>query len=200
MVNGIGYFTIDAIKPTVVSLQTMDFSNLSQQPQITFNSNTSGSSFYQLVLDCDNTAKTGTGSDDGVLITVSAVDINGKVITNYNNQITISITDPNSLTTSLFLAKGAGTLSGNYYTYNPADNGEVVFRLKDSVPEEWVQAILDSNSARKKGRCGEEKLASILILSKGTRPLIPSMIRLAKLSISLSNLEPIPLYSVDKTP
>lgn len=34
--------------------------------------------------------------------------------------------------------------------------------LTDIVPEEWVQAILDSNSSRKKGNCGESKLISIL--------------------------------------
>ena len=30
------------------------------------------------------------------------------------------------------------------------------------MPEEWIQAILDSNSSRKKGKCGEIKLLSIL--------------------------------------
>ena len=30
------------------------------------------------------------------------------------------------------------------------------------VPEEWVQAILDTNSSRKKGKCGENKLVHIL--------------------------------------
>jgi len=34
--------------------------------------------------------------------------------------------------------------------------------LRDLVPEEWIQAILDSNSSRKKGKCGELKLISIL--------------------------------------
>ncbi len=34
--------------------------------------------------------------------------------------------------------------------------------IKDIVPEEWVQAILDTNSSRKKGRCGEDKLIHIL--------------------------------------
>lgn len=34
--------------------------------------------------------------------------------------------------------------------------------LSDPVPEEWIQAILDSNSSRKKGKCGELKLISIL--------------------------------------
>ncbi len=34
--------------------------------------------------------------------------------------------------------------------------------LSDLVPEEWIQAIIDSNSSRKKGRCGELKLISIL--------------------------------------
>ncbi len=34
--------------------------------------------------------------------------------------------------------------------------------LKEIVPEEWIQAILDSNSSRKKGKCGELKLISIL--------------------------------------
>lgn len=33
--------------------------------------------------------------------------------------------------------------------------------LNEAVPEEWIQAILDSNSARKKGVCGETKLLSI---------------------------------------
>ena len=30
------------------------------------------------------------------------------------------------------------------------------------VPEEWIQAILDTNSSRKKGKCGENKLINIL--------------------------------------
>lgn len=34
--------------------------------------------------------------------------------------------------------------------------------LKELVPEEWIQAIIDSNSSRKKGKCGEIKLISIL--------------------------------------
>lgn len=34
--------------------------------------------------------------------------------------------------------------------------------LNETVPEEWVQAILDSNSGRKKGACGENKLIAIL--------------------------------------
>src|SRR3989338_5687469 len=34
--------------------------------------------------------------------------------------------------------------------------------LNENVPEEWIQAILDSNSSRKKGECGEKKLLHIL--------------------------------------
>lgn len=34
--------------------------------------------------------------------------------------------------------------------------------LNEAVPEEWIQAILDTNSSRKKGKCGENKLLSIL--------------------------------------
>jgi hypothetical protein len=34
--------------------------------------------------------------------------------------------------------------------------------LNEVVPKEWVQAILDTNSPRKKGKCGENKLISIL--------------------------------------
>lgn len=34
--------------------------------------------------------------------------------------------------------------------------------LNEYAPEEWIQAVLDSNSARKKGKCGEKKLLSIL--------------------------------------
>ncbi|HLD38604.1 hypothetical protein A3H03_00120 [Candidatus Kuenenbacteria bacterium RIFCSPLOWO2_12_FULL_42_13] len=34
--------------------------------------------------------------------------------------------------------------------------------LNEIVPEEWVQAILDANSSRKKGKCGENKLIHIL--------------------------------------
>ena len=34
--------------------------------------------------------------------------------------------------------------------------------LNEITPEEWVQAILDTNSSRKKGKCGENKLISIL--------------------------------------
>lgn len=34
--------------------------------------------------------------------------------------------------------------------------------LNETVPEEWIQAILDSNAGRKKGACGENKLIFIL--------------------------------------
>ncbi len=34
--------------------------------------------------------------------------------------------------------------------------------LSELVPEEWVQAIIDTNASRKKGKCGEIKLMSIL--------------------------------------
>lgn len=34
--------------------------------------------------------------------------------------------------------------------------------LNEMAPEEWVQAILDTNSSRKKGKCGESKLIHFL--------------------------------------
>ncbi len=34
--------------------------------------------------------------------------------------------------------------------------------LNEAVPEEWIQAILDSNAPAKKGQCGEKKLLHIL--------------------------------------
>ena len=34
--------------------------------------------------------------------------------------------------------------------------------LNEFVPEEWIQAVLDSNSSRKKGKCGEIKLIAML--------------------------------------
>lgn len=34
--------------------------------------------------------------------------------------------------------------------------------LNEIAPEEWVQAILDTNSSRKKGKCGENKLIHLL--------------------------------------
>jgi len=37
--------------------------------------------------------------------------------------------------------------------------------LNELVPAEWVQAILDVGSSRKKGKCGEQKLVSILAKS-----------------------------------
>jgi len=35
-------------------------------------------------------------------------------------------------------------------------------KLNEIVPEEWTQALLDTNSSRKKGKCGEKKLIHIL--------------------------------------
>jgi len=35
--------------------------------------------------------------------------------------------------------------------------------LTENTPEEWIQAILDSNSGRKKGSCAENKLINILL-------------------------------------
>lgn len=37
--------------------------------------------------------------------------------------------------------------------------------LNENVPEEWTQALLDNNSSRKKGKCGENKLIHILASS-----------------------------------
>jgi len=37
--------------------------------------------------------------------------------------------------------------------------------LNENVPEEWIQALLDNNSSRKKGKCGENKLIYILASS-----------------------------------
>lgn len=37
--------------------------------------------------------------------------------------------------------------------------------LNEVVPEEWVQAILDTNASRRKGKCGEIKLKNILVNS-----------------------------------
>jgi hypothetical protein len=34
--------------------------------------------------------------------------------------------------------------------------------LNEFTPTEWIQALIDNNSSRKKGRCGEDKLISIL--------------------------------------
>lgn len=34
--------------------------------------------------------------------------------------------------------------------------------LNETIPPEWIQAILDSNSGRRKGHCGEQKLLQIL--------------------------------------
>jgi hypothetical protein len=34
--------------------------------------------------------------------------------------------------------------------------------LNEFVPEEWIQTILDTNSSRKKGSCGEKKLIALL--------------------------------------
>lgn len=34
--------------------------------------------------------------------------------------------------------------------------------LNEIVPEEWIQSILDTNSSRKKGQCGQKKLLHIL--------------------------------------
>ncbi len=34
--------------------------------------------------------------------------------------------------------------------------------LNEFTPKEWIQALIDNNSSRKKGRCGEDKLISIL--------------------------------------
>ncbi len=34
--------------------------------------------------------------------------------------------------------------------------------LNEAVPEEWIQALIDNNSSRKKGKCGENKLIKIL--------------------------------------
>ncbi len=34
--------------------------------------------------------------------------------------------------------------------------------LNETAPEEWIQALIDNNSSRKKGKCGENKLIKIL--------------------------------------
>lgn len=135
MTSGVGYFTIDAVESTTVSINVSGISSNTQTIAFT---GSSGSIASQIALDCDSAAKTGTTTTDGVLIWVSIVNTSGKVVTGYTGTINISLTGSGSR--ALSVKQGTtGNLSGaapSYtYAYTAADNGEVVFRLTDDTAE-----------------------------------------------------------------
>lgn len=54
-------------------------------------------------------------------------------------------------------------IQGDYESFKKITNLFIIKReLSERVPENWIQAIIDSNSSRKKGELGERKLIKIL--------------------------------------
>jgi MSHA biogenesis protein MshQ len=118
--------------------------------KICSNSYTPPSGFSILVDNLSPTTCT-TDSNGKPVITVSARDSNGNIVTNYVNTITLGakISSPsgsNSSTVVWSMVSGSanGTLSGNQYTFAAADNGVAKFYLTDTNSEDIYIAISEN--------------------------------------------------------
>jgi MSHA biogenesis protein MshQ len=118
--------------------------------KICSNSYTPPSGFSILVDNLSPTTCT-TASNGKPIVTVSAHDSSGNVITGYTNTVTLGarVSSPSgSNSTSVVWNKVAGsangTLSGNQYTFAAADNGVAKFYLTDTVAEDIYIAVSEN--------------------------------------------------------
>ncbi len=134
MANGKGYFTVDAQEPETLTLQTSGISS-DGAVNLVFTASANTSAINSFAVGGPTKAVTGSGTSDGAFVWVSAIDSNGKVKTNYTGTANLNIVDPTSNTTTLTVKDGAGTLTGNNYTFHADDKGEAIFQLKDTAAE-----------------------------------------------------------------
>jgi len=94
-----------------------------------------------------------TASNGKPIVTVSAHDSSGNVVTNYTSTVTLSarISSPNGSNSgtaiwSKVAGSANGTLSGNQYTFVAADNGVAKFYLTDATAEDIYIAVSENGS------------------------------------------------------
>ena len=102
-------------------------------------------------IDVDNVSPNTCGSipSGKPQITITALDINRNVITNYNKTVTLKALLANGSISSGVWAKLAanGVLSGNQYTFSTLDQGVAKFILTDTVQEDVTVGVLENGSA-----------------------------------------------------
>lgn len=152
MSGGVGYFTVDALESERISIQTMGIQS-GQSPygspglfNIDFAPSVAGAGIISFLIDGPALAMSGTGPGAGAFIRVSAIDGNdkGKVVTNYTGTVNLNISDISS--TILMVSDGGGSLSGQSYTFNSLDKGEVIFQLQDTETETVTLTASDGSA------------------------------------------------------
>ncbi len=94
---------------------------------------------YRIQVDnlTPSTCGTPGGSPSSPIVTVSALDTNGNIVTTYDKTVNLSATLSGGGTSSATWRKVGATsnLTGNQYTFVAADNGVAQFYLTDASPQ-----------------------------------------------------------------
>ncbi|MBN1794490.1 MAG: fibronectin type III domain-containing protein [Candidatus Omnitrophica bacterium] len=134
MYRGRGYFTIDDLEPETLKIEVLDISYEPSSPEIVFTPATSGTVLSDFVLEVEQyvVVWSGGGSAVQVPVIVSAIDASSQLINDYAGTIELQIVSGDDSTVTWGVIDGAGTLNGDQYTFDAADNGEVVLELRDT--------------------------------------------------------------------
>ncbi len=123
-----------------------------------------GGAFSQYVISAKS-----YGANTGIPILVSAVDASGKVIDGYAGTVTLNVTG-NTAAITWAVINGAGTLSGNAYTFAPGDHGEVLLSLGGANSGD-VLNISASGAASNTETVTAKSVTQYLVESRGQRVL-----------------------------
>jgi len=103
---------------------------------------------YRIQVDNLAPSSCGTpgGSPSSPVVTVTALDNNGNIVTTYNKTVTLSATlsGGSSANASWSLKSGSGTLSGNQYTFASADQGTAQFYLTDTSTQDVYVTVSEN--------------------------------------------------------
>lgn len=106
---------------------------------------------YRIQVDnpAPSTCGTPGGTPSSPIVTVTALDTNGNVVTDYDKTITLAATLSGGAASSATWRKvGAGSdLAGNQYTFVPADNGVAQFYLTNSSPQSVFVTVSESGGS-----------------------------------------------------
>lgn len=104
---------------------------------------------FRIAVDNLSPANCGTIPSGRPKITVTALDINGNVVTSYNKTVTLKAVLANGNVSSgvWSLQDGDGTLVGNQYTFVAADQGVATFVLTDTVQEDVFVGVQENGTA-----------------------------------------------------
>ncbi|MFC1631930.1 fibronectin type III domain-containing protein [Candidatus Omnitrophota bacterium] len=148
MVAGEGYFTIDAVETTTVEIFAIGLPTNTLSIDFT---GAAGSGIDQFAIEGASSAMTGTDTNDGALIWISALDSTGKVLDQYLGEIDITVSGAGSPQ----LWRDGSQVSGSSpyrVTYTTGENSEMKLYLKNAVSgsftvsaEEVINTDHDSN-------------------------------------------------------